>query len=233
MDHRHVAAVVPIGQVRVEGDELLRREHPLVDEDSGGERADVDALGLPEARVVSQRRPRVLADDVEGALEGILVDVLPSGHEELLDLGHVVTRRRAEIGAIGVDGHAAPTEHLLPLLAHHALEGPLHVTPLVGVAGKKDVAGREAPHLGELYVEVADGRLPEEGVGKRRQDPGAIAGVVLGAGRPAVVHVLQHLFSVEDDLMGTPAVDVDHETHSAGFVLEARIVEGGLFRKIH
>ena len=63
------------------------------------------------------------------------------------------------------------------------------------------------------------------------EDARAIAGVDLGAARPAVIQVAQNLQSVGDDLVRLAAVHIDHEAHAAGVVLEERIVEPLLGRR--
>jgi len=57
------------------------------------------------------------------------------------------------------------------------------------------------------------------------QNAGPVAGVGLTTARAAAVQVQQHLQRLLNYGMGLPALDVDHETHSAGFMLEPRIVK--------
>jgi hypothetical protein len=40
-----------------------------------------------------------------------------------------------------------------------------------------------------------------------------------------VIQVQQHLQRLLDNRMGLPALDVDHEPHTAGFMLELRVIK--------
>ena len=55
--------------------------------------------------------------------------------------------------------------------------------------------------------------------------PGAIPGVLLRAGRAAVLQVHEDGERLLDDVVGLPPLDVHHEPEAAGVVLVARIVE--------
>ena len=63
------------------------------------------------------------------------------------------------------------------------------------------------------------------------QNAGAVAGIGLATAGAAVVQVQQHLQGLLNDGVGLPALDVDHEAHAAGLVLELRIVQALLGRR--
>ena len=68
-------------------------------------------------------------------------------------------------------------------------------------------------------------RIREESVRRLDQDPGAVAGVLLGAAGAAMLEVAEHGEGFLHDVMGGAAGDVDDEAESAGVVLVAGIVE--------
>ena len=55
--------------------------------------------------------------------------------------------------------------------------------------------------------------------------PGAVAGVRLGPGRPAVIEVEEGGQALVDDLTARPAVQIHDERDAAGVVFECRVVE--------
>ena len=61
----------------------------------------------------------------------------------------------------------------------------------------------------------------------RRLDENArtVTGIGLATARAAVIQVQQHLQRLLNDGMGLPALDIDHEPHAAGLVLELRVVK--------
>ena len=78
-----------------------------------------------------------------------------------------------------------------------------------------------APGFGQLEVDD----LAQEGVRHLDEQPGAVAGVDLGAGRAAVVEVVQRGQRVRDDRVAAPALDVRHEGDAAGVVLVRAVVQ--------
>jgi len=67
-------------------------------------------------------------------------------------------------------------------------------------------------------------------VGHLHQDPRPVARVRLGTARAAMLEVAQDLERLLDDGMRLFALDVDHKTHAARFMLEAWIVKS-LFQR--
>ncbi len=67
--------------------------------------------------------------------------------------------------------------------------------------------------------------LPVEAIRDLQQDPGAVAGVDLGAGRAAMLEVAQAGQAHADDVVAAPAVHVHDEGHPARVVLELGAVQ--------
>ena len=95
---------------------------------------------------------------------------------------------------------------------------------LVGQEAQSDAVGAA---LGQ--VEVDHGA--QKRVGDLDQDARAIARVGFGALRAAMVQVAQRPEGGLDDGAAGPSLDVDHEGHAAGIVLEARVVQPRLVRE--
>ncbi len=211
-----------VAEIRVELLQLRRGQHALVDDGAARQRREVDALNL----VLDP-----LAKDVDEPFE----------------------RQPGQAGvAIG-----AGDEHLAEGRLHgqspgseHRVVG-WHVAPsddgeALGVADLGDERRRRAG-LGRLRGEEGDARrvaavgrqveldnLAEEPVGDLHEDPGAVARVDLGAGRAPVLEVAERAEPELDDLVALAALDIDHERHTAGIVLESGVVEAlGLRERWH
>jgi hypothetical protein len=127
-----------VGEVVVEGGNLLGEQHPLVDDRPRRQARQVEALGL---RHPGGAHPllHALADGVEAALERVLVGgAAARGDEDLPDVRHDGARDRA--GRLLVHREPAPAEELLPLLADHLLEDALALVLLVHLAREEDHA---------------------------------------------------------------------------------------------
>ena len=62
-------------------------------------------------------------------------------------------------------------------------------------------------------------------MGDLDEDAGPVAGVLLGAHRPAVLEVAEHLERLLHDVVRGPSLQVDHEAEAAGVLLVLGIVE--------
>ena len=213
VDERHRAGHLRMGQVREEPADLVGDEHPLVDDRARGERGDVE--------VRTGRQLADAADDVELALEGVLV-VLEAGARLDDELAHDRPRpvgRLADV--LRVDGDVAPAEHALALDADVELEHRLELVapPLVG----RQEAHRDAiaAAVGQLEVHLR----AEERVGHLQEHPGAVAGAGVGPRGPAVLEVLDGAQPHVDDVVRRHVVEAGDERHATGIVLVARVVE--------
>ena len=137
-----MARIVAVAQVREVGKQLLGHELALVDQDLGGEAADVKHLGLLHFRA-SQQTAGSFANHVELALEGITLQILPGPDKELLDGRFRSPGRRTDVGPLGVGGNASPSQNLLSLLRDKVLYNGLALVPLFVVGGQKHHSGRE------------------------------------------------------------------------------------------
>ena len=185
-------------------------------------RRDVELLAVPQLQRLD-RVARPLADDVELALERVLVHVVgPAGDEHLAD------DRLDLLGALGqaavVGRHVAPAEQDLPLAGDRALDLLLAGHP------RRRLLGQE--HHADAVL--ADGRerqaLPpagaaQEGVGQLDQDPGAVALQRVGAGGAAVGEVFENEQRLGDDRVRLLALDVGDEAQAARVVLVRRVVQ--------
>jgi hypothetical protein len=61
-------------------------------------------------------------------------------------------------------------------------------------------------------------------VRQRRQDTGSIPGVGLAAAGAPVIHVVEYLFGVHQNLVAASALNMGHEPYAARIVLERRVV---------
>ena len=80
-----------------------------------------------------------------------------------------------------------------------------------------------SPGMREIEV---DGR-PVVAVRHLHEDPRAVAGVGLGAGRAAMVQAAHRGQRLLDDVVALAALHVDDEPDAARVVLEARVVQRG------
>ena len=118
----------------------------------------------------------------------------------------------------------APAQHALPFGGDDLLEMHFDRAPLVGVRRQKDHADAVLAGLRQAEA-VAFGLPLQEGVRHLDHDPGAIAGVRLGAARSAMGQVGQDGQRLFENLVRLFPVDIDHHAHAAGIVLELRIVQ--------
>ena len=78
--------------------------------------------------------------------------------------------------------------------------------------------------LGQLEVRVG-GHRGEELVGYLGQDPRAVTGVPLGSGGAAVSQVFENGQRLAHQLMAPAPLQIGHQAHAAGVVLECGVVE--------
>jgi hypothetical protein len=214
--HRRVA------ELGVEGEELGRVQHPLVDQGAAAEGRNVElaALGNGRARDGLLHQP---AHHVELALEGHVVgERLGPGHEELGDDRLARLGGGAERGVVG--GHLAPAEEADALLRQHALEHADAGLPAGRVLRQEHHADAVGPGAGEPDAGLGRGPL-QEGVGDLGEEAGAVAGVLLRARGAAMLEVHEHPQGVAHDGVRLAALDVADESEPAGVVLVPGVVE--------
>ena len=165
----------------------------------------------------------VLADQKELALEGVLVNLRVGGDEHLLDHRLGGFGAGANLGIVG--GHRAPAQKLLVLVGNELFQDELADLLIDGVARQEHVPHGVVAGVGKLDAQVAPGDLGEEGVGRGGEDAGAITGVDFASTGAAVVHVLEHLDGIENNLVAGRALEMGDEAHAAGVFLEGRVIE--------
>ena len=209
----HRAREARILQVEEEAADLVGDEHPLVDDRARGERGDVELR--------ARRELADAADHVELALERVLVgDALVLGaHEELPHARARPVRRRTDL--LLVERQIAPAQDLLALDADVQLEQRLDLRAHRRVRRQK--AHRDAVGAGRRKVEVD--LLAQERVGHLREDPGAVAGLGVGARRATVLEVLQRHERLVDDLARRLVVEACDERNATRVVLVPGVVQ--------
>ncbi|MBK7742911.1 MAG: hypothetical protein IPI40_04150 [Betaproteobacteria bacterium] len=202
--------------------DLVREQHPLVDERPRRHRRDVELLAVAQL----QRLDRVaglLADDVELALQRVLVHgVAAAGDEHLADdrLDLLGPLRQAAV----VRRHVAPAEQDLPFAGDRALDLLLAGHPRRRLLRQEDHAHAVLPDGGKGET------LPPAGAAQERvrqldQDAGAVALQRVGAGRAAVGEVPEYQQRLIDDRVRLLTLDVGDEAEPASVVLVGRIVQ--------
>ena len=163
-----------VDEVGVVPRELQGAEHPLVDQRARGEARN--------RKVWPGRELDHPADDVELPFEGVLVvtQLRRRGHE------HVAHARRAGAGngadVCRVDRNIAPAEHRLPLGLDGRSDEPLQLGSALLVLRQEEHPDAVRARLRQ----IRRGHGTEKRVGEADEDPGAVAGVGIGAGGAAM-----------------------------------------------
>jgi hypothetical protein len=221
-------------QVGVEGRQLRRGQHSLVDQGPPGQRREVELVagfGDPALGDLAQAEGHPLQLQAARKLAG---GALRGADEHLLEGRHHL--QRAGPDALGVDRHRPPTEYPQSLggsgLGHHRLH------PVTGgLAGRQERdAGGVAARCRQRDAEFGAGHRPQELVRDGDGDTGTVAALRLGPGGAAVVHVVQRRQGGADEGVARPAAEVGEAGHPAGVGFVARVVQalcGGHCGKLH
>ncbi|CAB4827496.1 unannotated protein [freshwater metagenome] len=202
-----------VGEVGVELAELRRGEHALVHERPRRQGREVGG------DVTGQFVLDALAHDVDLAVQFEPGCSRRVGEQEQLERRHDVERGLPEDRGIG--GDQAPPERVEALIAHDRLDRR------PGPSARCAVGGQECHSdcVGTRRRQVEGKHSAQEGVGNLDEDPGAVTGVLLGAGGPAVLEVAQRGQTLCHDVVRANALQVGHERHAAGVALEPWVVE--------
>ena len=152
MHHGKVRFVVLVLEVRVEGEQLVRRQHALVDDDLGGQADEEQQQALGQALVAAQAVGRGLADEVELAFQGIPFEV--AADEQLFDRRHRRPGRIADIRLVRSRRHMPPTQQALPGVGDLLLDHRFATRPFARIAGQEDDTGPVVARCGQLDAEV-------------------------------------------------------------------------------
>src|SRR5262249_32084811 len=157
-------------------------------------------LRLTQGLVAAQLVARALADQIELALErrGFRAGAGPD--QQLLDLRHRRARAVAEIGFLRARRHDPPAEQRLSLLRADAPDRGLATLALARVGRQEPVARGELAFGRQLQPKLALRDPREELARQRRDDPRAVARVLLRPARAAMIHAAEQVIRVEQDL---------------------------------
>ena len=201
-------------QVGVVAEQLRGGEHALVDDRAARERRHHEVRAGGELGHA--------ADHVELALERVLVvQALRRGRgdHELLDVGREVVGGDADV--VLVDRHVAPADDALALGLDGARQQRLELgAPLVVLGQEAD--GHAVAARGR---EVVADETTQQLIGELEQDPGAVAGVGVGARGPAVLEVLQRDDRALHRLVARLAAEARDHGDATGVVLIAGVVQ--------
>ena len=101
------------------------------------------------------------------------------------------------------------------------LDQVLEREPLLGIVRQVADADAVAARRRQLHA----GHRPDERIGDLQQDPGAVAGVRIGALRAAVLEVLERVERLLDDGVARLAPQLRDERDATGVVLVGGVVE--------
>ena len=215
--HREPALEVVGLEVPVEVGDLLGEHEPLVDNGLRRQARDVKvvAVALRRAHLAG-----ALPDHEERPLEGVAVT--HARDEELLHHRHRRARHRTDHA--DVDGHVAPADHLLVVVADDLRER-LHLQlALRLVTREKALRDAVVACERELLALVFEDAL-EVLVRDLHEDARAVAGVRVAAGRAAMRETPQDLEAHLDGAVRWAALQIDDEAEATRIMLVARVVE--------
>ncbi len=215
-DHRRVA------QIAVVLADLMREEHALIDDRARRHRRHVELLAMAQLQRLD-RVPGALADDVELALQRVLVELVGAARDENLP-----DHRLDFLGPLGetrvVGRHVAPAKEDLAFGGDCPLD-LLHAGHAGGrLLGKKDHPRTVLADGGQRQP-LAAAHPPQKRIRELNEDAGAVSLERVRTGRAAVSQVLQDLQRLTDDLVALLPLDVGDEPQPAGVVLITRVVE--------
>ena len=229
-----------IVQIQVKRRQLVRHQQPLINHRVGAQTANVKEVGV------------IIAD--AGGGQAVFNNL--ANHKQLalkggaaLDAGQNVGATppdkelpdgRADGAGVPSDGgvvqrNIAPAQEVQTFGGNHILnvgDG--------GAAGIRILRQKDHTHpvfpLRRQGNALGAGRLAKESVRHLQQNAGAVPGVRVGAGRPPMPQVDEHLQRFGDDGMGLFALDIGDHADAAGVVLLLDGVQAGLgqfFERIH
>ena len=198
MDERDGRIGHRVIEVTEEAAHLRGDEHALVDDSARAHRADVEDLAIERRRFTCALLDSATAD-VELALEIIAgLDARGTPHERLLDDGHALERRRAEVTA--VDGDVSPEQQRDALGRAAVLEDAHALGEPFGIRGQKEHGNAIFPLVGKeasAFLRL----LAKEAVRYLDENARAVTGVGLKAHAAAVLEIDEHGQGIVDDLV--------------------------------
>ncbi len=213
MDQGQPAFGAGVGQVRVEGGQLLGQHEPLVDEGAGRAGADVERIEIGDLA-------GPLTDGAEHPLEGLRGAL--AADDELAEGGHGVPGRGPQ-GALHHRG-GAPADDGLAVVHDRPLQHR-HVVAAAGRIRGEEAHGHGVVPRGRQGDPFGRHLLRQQPVGNLQQDAGAVPGERVAAGGAPVGEVLQDLQPLAHDAVAGLPAEGGHEAQAAGVMFEGGIVE--------
>jgi hypothetical protein len=207
-----------VEKVRVECGQLLGEEHALVDDRAAAQRAEIEVLDL----VGDDPLLDAPANDVEVALELVLLDAFRVRDEYLLDLGPGRVRLLAD--DVDIDRNLPPAVD--PVAEGENLRFDDGARTLLRVeigARQEDHADRELARL-RLGADRAH-MVAEEILRDLHMDAGTVAGLAVGVDGAAMPDGFEGIDGREYDRAARLTVERGDEADAARVVLLGRIVE--------
>ena len=208
-----------IHQIGVEGGDLFGQHHALVDDAAAGQGAQIHPLN--PGGIGGFLNPA--ADDVQLPLKLLLIDVLFTADQDLLNLG---PRR---IGLVAqnarVHRHMPPAINVMA----HAQHFGFHDGPATLLRAKVGARQEHLPDRDQLFrvrlMARAAHLVIEELDRNLHMDPRPVASLAIGIDRAPVPHRLQRVDPVFHDLTAGLAGNRHHKTHAAGRMLILGLVK--------
>ena len=216
VDHRERRAHPLVGQFGVVLGELFGGEQPLVDDGLAVERADVESLSARRAAVLDPALDGA-ARLIQSAVEPLAVGIAGGGEKHLLDARLRVEGSLAKFLVVRLD--CAPRQHVEAVLGKHLVDQLTKVAG-GGLVGREKhsadgvLAGRRQRDIEFIAVEP---------VGDLQENPRAVTGVRISAGRAAVFEVAEQLQPLGYRLVARLAVEVEDDSDPA---VRTRLVGG-------
>ena len=183
---------------------LQRREHTLIDDALGRQRADVEIL-------VADALLDLLPYNIKDAVEGFHLVVAHARDEHLLDIGFVAQCRLTQ--TIGVGGHVAQVHQreslALDLLDHHGEDFLLFLCVF-----RQEHESRTILSFLWNWYSLQENKLMRN----LQEDTRTVTGLSVGSLCTSMAHVLKYFQRIVYQFMALVAVDINHHAHTTRIV---------------
>ena len=215
VDDADRARQVGMRELLVEGRNLRRQQQALVNDSARRERRNVEKVFLFQVGLADDQL-YLLAQNVELALERVLIHALSAANENLLDVRLRVARQTAN--GVAVDRRVAPTENGQAQLLRGLFDNAFAEHALLRIDGQKDHAHAIFARCGQREAQLGAFAL-EKSVRNLDQDAGAVARLRIAPASAAMGQIDQDLDALEDDVVRFVALDVGDESDATPVVL--------------
>ena len=226
MHHCEVALVVRVLQVGVERKKLVRRQHALIDQNSGIQAAYIhQVIRVFAFCAADERFPGYIEPVVKAMVAG-----RPAADDNLFDEGHGREGGRADISFPGPDGDFPEAKRGNSLLGQCGDQAGFEVDPFGRILRQKEIAECVAARLRQRNAKFF-GDPGDKLVWDGGHDAGAIPRILFEATAAAVVHSGVDQARISQDFMTGYALDVSHKANTAGILFHGGVVQALLSRK--